>query len=43
MRVPDRWNPRRFHFMARGLTPAIGPDLLDPASWLVTLADWDVL
>ena len=43
VRVPDRWNPRRFHFIARGLTSAIGADLLDPASWLVTLADWDVL
>jgi len=43
VRIPDRWNPRRFHFMARGLTPNVGPDLLDPASWLVTLADWDVL
>jgi len=43
VRVPERLNPRLFHFMARGVTPAMGPELLQPDRWLVTLADWDVM
>jgi predicted N-acetyltransferase YhbS len=41
--VPERMNPRLRYMIATGLSPAIGPDLLDQKNWLVTLADWDVM
>jgi len=43
VRVPERWNPRPFNLATKPLTSAAGPELLDPGSWLITLADWDVL
>jgi len=43
VRVPERLNPRLRYFVAGALSPAVGPELLDPGDWLVTLADWDVM
>jgi len=42
-RVPERINPRPFHFVAKALTAECDPAIFDPRSWFVTLADWDVL
>jgi GNAT superfamily N-acetyltransferase len=41
VRVPERFNPRPFHLLARELA-AGGPELFDPSAWHITLADWDV-
>ena len=41
--VPERFNPRHFTFTVRGIAPDVGKDLNDPASWHLTLADWDVM
>ncbi len=41
VRVPQRFNPRPFDLLARGLGE-IGPELFEPSAWHVTLADWDV-
>jgi GNAT superfamily N-acetyltransferase len=43
VRIPDRLNPRRLHFMARAVRPEVRSDLLDPRGWFVSLADWDVI
>jgi Acetyltransferase (GNAT) domain len=42
-RVPERVNPRPFHFVAKALREECDPAIFDPRSWFVTLADWDVL
>jgi hypothetical protein len=42
-RVPERINPRPFHFVAKQLLPDCDPAVLEAKSWYVTLADWDVL
>ncbi|OLB12560.1 MAG: hypothetical protein AUH07_07850 [Gemmatimonadetes bacterium 13_2_20CM_70_9] len=41
VRVPQRFNPRPFDLLARGLAES-GPELFEPSVWHVTLADWDV-
>ena len=41
--VPDRWNPRPIRFVAKILREGFDPTVLEPQSWFVTLADWDVL
>ena len=43
LHVPERFNPRHFTFVVRGIAPDVGKDLNDPASWHLTLADWDVM
>ncbi len=43
LRVPDRWNPRPIRFVAKILREGFDPAVLEPQSWFVTLADWDVL
>jgi hypothetical protein len=43
LRVPDRWNPRPIRFVAKLLRDGFDPAVLEPGSWFVTLADWDVL
>jgi hypothetical protein len=42
VRVPERVNPRPLDLVCKPLAPHVGQDLLDPARWHVTLADWDV-
>ncbi len=42
VRVPERLAPRPLDLVCKPLAPAVGRDLLDPARWLITLADWDV-
>jgi hypothetical protein len=42
-RVPERINPRPFHFVAKGLVADCDPAVFEARSWFVTLADWDVL
>lgn len=43
VRVPERFVPRPLHFFSSALTSDVQADVCDPASWLITLADWDVL
>ncbi|MDB4914966.1 MAG: hypothetical protein JWM95_2610 [Gemmatimonadetes bacterium] len=43
VRVPERFNPRPFNLLTRIPGETEPPDLLDPARWQITLADWDVL
>jgi hypothetical protein len=43
LRVPDRVNPRPIRFVAKLLRDGFDPTVLEPNSWFVTLADWDVL
>ena len=40
--VSDRFRAEVRRVVAREIAPEIGPDLFDPASWHVSLADWDV-
>jgi hypothetical protein len=43
VRVPERVDPRAFNLVVKPLAADIGSDLRDGASWLITLADWDVM
>ena len=40
LQLPERFNPRPFNLIVKQLDGGIGA--LDPASWLITLGDWDV-
>jgi GNAT superfamily N-acetyltransferase len=42
VRVPERVNPRPLDLVCKPLASHVGPDLVDPTRWHVTLADWDV-
>lgn len=41
--VPDKINPRPLNLLVRNCGGAPWPGIFDPANWLVTLGDWDVL
>jgi hypothetical protein len=41
--VPERFNPRPFNLLAKAFRPGIPADAFEPASWLITLADLDML
>jgi hypothetical protein len=43
VRVPERFNPRPFNLLGKILAPDLPPDVLAPARWMITLADWDVM
>jgi GNAT superfamily N-acetyltransferase len=40
VQLPERFNPRPFNLVVKQFDGGIGA--LDPASWLITLGDWDV-
>ncbi len=41
--VPERVNPRPFNLLGKILDPTLPADVLGPTSWMITLADWDVM
>jgi hypothetical protein len=41
--VPERFNPRPFNLLGKILADDLPPDVLAPESWMITLADWDVM
>lgn len=41
--VPERFNPRPFNLLARAFAPDVPPEVFAPASWMITLADLDML
>jgi GNAT superfamily N-acetyltransferase len=43
VRVPERFNPRPFNLLGKILAPGVPADVLTPAGWMITLADWDVM
>ncbi len=43
VKVPERFNPRPFNLVSKILDPALPTDILTPESWMITLADWDVM
>ena len=42
VRLPEAMNPRPFNLLTKPLSSDVEQGLLDPANWLITLADWDV-
>lgn len=42
IRLPGRFNPRIFNLVVKNVGGDTGRELLDPANWTMTLADWDV-
>lgn len=43
VKVPERFNPRPFNLLGKILDPSVPADVLGPESWMITLADWDVM
>ncbi|MBL0192680.1 MAG: GNAT family N-acetyltransferase [Myxococcales bacterium] len=43
VKVPERFNPCPFNLVAKILDPGLPTDILTPESWMITLADWDVM
>jgi hypothetical protein len=41
--VPERFNPRPFNLLAKAFRPDVPTDVFAPASWMITLADLDML
>ena len=43
LRVPERFTPRPFNLLGKIIDPSLPRDVLDASSWMITLADWDVM
>ena len=43
IKVPERFTPRPFILLGKILDAELPSDVLAPASWMITLADWDVM
>lgn len=43
VRVPERFTPRPFNLLGKIIDPTLPPDVLRDTSWMITLADWDVM
>ena len=43
VKVPERVTPRPFNLLGKILDETLPSDVLGPTSWMITLADWDVM